>query len=96
MKKLIITILVLILLITVTFVGYTLIKSKQAKTPPDLIIKEGILKTKIGNEYQLDTGSGLVSLTSKQINLTQYMKTKIKVTGTLSGNVLSVTKVEKL
>ncbi len=60
----------------------------------NVVEKTGEVRVKTGDEYILATDSGLVNMTSQKINLDNYMKKKIKVTGMFSGSTLYVDKVE--
>lgn len=56
--------------------------------------REGTLTMKSGEVYLLSTSDEIVNLTSKSINLDNYLKKKIKVTGMFSGDILYVDKLE--
>ena len=56
--------------------------------------REGTLTIKSGEVYLLSTSDGIVNLTSKSVNLDDYLKKKIKVTGMFSGDILYVDKLE--
>lgn len=56
--------------------------------------REGVLRIKSGDVYLLSTGDEIVNLTSTTINLDNYLKKKIKVTGMFSGDILYVDGVE--
>lgn len=56
--------------------------------------REGTLTIKSGDVYLLSTNDEIVNLTSKSINLDNYLKKKIKVTGMFSGDILYVDKIE--
>jgi len=45
---------------------------------------------KVENEYLLKTDSEIVNITSNKINLDNYLKSKISVTGQFSGSTLYV------
>lgn len=58
------------------------------------VTKEGILQTKSSEDYLLSTGDGIVNITSTKVNLDNYLKKKIKVTGMFSGSTLYVDEIE--
>jgi len=60
----------------------------------NIVEKIGEIRVKAGDEYVLSTDLGLVNMTSTKIDLDNYMKKKIKVTGMFSGSTLYVDKVE--
>jgi len=68
--------------------------SDQTKIEENVITKVGIIQTKWGDEYILSTSDGLVNVTSTKINLDDYLKKNIKVTGMFSGSTLYVDDVE--
>ena len=60
----------------------------------NIVEKIGEIRVKAGDEYVLSTDLGLVNMTSTKIDLDNYMKKKIKVTGMFSGATLYVDKGE--
>jgi len=56
--------------------------------------REGTLTVKSGEDYLLSTSEGIVNITSTKVNLDNYLKKKIKVTGMFSGTTLYVDKIE--
>lgn len=58
------------------------------------VTKEGMLTVKSGENYLLSTESGIVNITSTKVNLDNYLKKKIKVTGMFSGDTLYVDNLE--
>lgn len=56
--------------------------------------REGTLTMKSGEVYLLSTNDGIVNLTSTSVNLDNYLKKKIKVTGMFSGDILYVDKLD--
>lgn len=54
----------------------------------------GTITTKTGDEYLLNTTDGIVSITSKKVNLDEYMKKPVRVSGMFSGSTLYVDKIE--
>lgn len=54
----------------------------------------GTIKTKVGNEYLLVTSDGIVNITSNKVNLDNYLKKPIRVSGMFSGSTLYVDKIE--
>jgi PBP1b-binding outer membrane lipoprotein LpoB len=59
-----------------------------------LEVREGVLQIKSGEVYLLSTTDGIVNITSNKVNLDNYLKKKIKVTGMFSGDTLYVDKLE--
>ena len=59
-----------------------------------LVTKSGTLSTKSGDEYLLITDEGIVNITSTKINLDDYLKKQIRVTGMYSGSTLYVDEIE--
>jgi len=64
--------------------------AKQTNIEEALVVKEGTLTMKSGEVYLLSTENGIVNLTSNKVNLDNYLKKKIKVTGMFSGDTLYV------
>lgn len=58
------------------------------------VTKSGTLSTKSGDEYLLVTDDGIVNITSTKINLDNYLKKQISVSGMFSGSTLYVDKIE--
>ncbi|MCX6726955.1 MAG: hypothetical protein NTY75_04105 [Candidatus Shapirobacteria bacterium] len=58
------------------------------------IEKEGVLVTKVGEEYILNSDGDMTNITSNKVYLDNYLKKNIKVTGEFSGSTLYVDKVE--
>ena len=56
--------------------------------------REGTLTIKSGDVYLLSTEDGIVNITSNKVNLDNFLKKKIKVTGMFSGDTLYVDKME--
>lgn len=62
----------------------------------NVVTRTGDIKVKVGNEYLLNTTDGIVNITSKKINLDNYIKKQITVTGMFSGTTLYVDKLEEV
>lgn len=58
------------------------------------VTKIGILQVKSGEVYLLSTSEGIVNITSTKVNLDNYLKKNIKVTGMFSGDTLYVDSLE--
>lgn len=72
-------------------------QSKTSTSPQSLIVeKSGTLQVKTGDSYLLNTSDGIINITSNKVNLDDYLKQKIKVTGGYSGDLLYVDQIEKL
>lgn len=68
--------------------------AKQTKIEEAQVTKSGTISIKSGDEYLLVTDEGIVNITSNKVNLDDYIKKPIKVTGMFSGSTLYVDKVE--
>jgi hypothetical protein len=93
MKKIILG----IMLSTILLSGCGLATSKPATTntiQENVVTKVGTISTKSGDEYLLVTSDGIVNITSNKVNLDNYLKKQIKVTGMFSGSTLYVDKLE--
>lgn len=66
----------------------------EGKLQQNMVVKNGIIQTKSTEGYLLSTGSGIVNITSRKINLDDYMKKNVTVTGMYSGDILYVDKLE--
>ncbi|HOZ81052.1 MAG TPA: hypothetical protein PK370_02405 [Candidatus Woesebacteria bacterium] len=64
------------------------------KMESNIVVKEGEIKTKVGEEYLLSTEEGIVNITSNKVNLDSYLKKSVKVEGMFSGSTLYVDKIE--
>lgn len=92
MKKIILT----LLLSTLILSGCGLATSKQATNQvlqQNVTTKTGTLSTKTSDSYLLTTSDGIVNIASTKVNLDNYMKKKITVTGMYSGDILYVDKL---
>ena len=68
--------------------------AKQTKIEEAQVTKSGTISIKSGEEYLLVTDEGIINLASNKVNLDNYLKKAIKVTGMFSGSTLYVDKVE--
>ncbi|HBP51601.1 MAG: hypothetical protein US68_C0004G0007 [Candidatus Shapirobacteria bacterium GW2011_GWE1_38_10] len=59
-----------------------------------VVSREGTLTIKSGEVYLLSTTEGIVNITSKKVDLDDYLKKRIKVTGMFSGDTLYVDEVK--
>lgn len=64
------------------------------KLEQSVVTKVGTISVKSGEEYLLVTSDGIVNITSNKVNLDNYIKKPIKVTGMFSGSTLYVDKIE--
>ena len=55
---------------------------------------KGTLTTKMGDEYLLNTESGIINITSNIVNLDKEIGKEIKVKGMYSGSTLYVDEIE--
>lgn len=69
-------------------------KTAEEKLQENVVTKEGSILTMSGGEYLLSTKDGVVSIVSNKVDLSNYAKKKIKVTGMFSGSTLYVDKIE--
>ena len=67
---------------------------KNETTVSTIVTKEGTLTIKSNDVYLLLTADGIVNLTSNKVNLDNYLKKKIKVTGMFSGETLYVDEID--
>ncbi|MBU1130164.1 hypothetical protein KKE45_02480 [Patescibacteria group bacterium] len=68
----------------------TINSNTEEKMTENVVVKTGILKTKVGDEWLLQTDSEIINVTSNRYNLDDYMEKKIEVTGMYSGSTLYV------
>jgi hypothetical protein len=68
--------------------------SNQEKIINNIVSKTGTLTMKSGDEYLLSTSDGIVNMTSNKVNLDNYLKKKITVTGQFSGSTLYVDEIK--
>jgi uncharacterized protein YcfL len=59
----------------------------------NVVTKTGIIQAKSAEGYLLNTSDGIVNITSTKVNLDNYMKKNITVTGMYSGDILYVDKI---
>lgn len=89
-----------ILLVLVIFVSGMLLSScgqtstSQEKISNNIVTKTGTLTIKSGEEYLLKTSDGIVNMVSTKVNLDNYMKKKVTVTGMFSGSTLYVDEIK--
>lgn len=72
----------------------TLSACGEVKKGETTVTKTGTLTMKVGNEYLLKTDSEIVNITSNKVNLDNYIKKNISVTGQFSGSTLYVDEVK--
>jgi maltose-binding protein MalE len=58
-------------------------------------VREGKLTVRNGEVYLLSTENGIVNITSNKVNLDNYLKKNIKVTGMFSGDTLYIDELEE-
>jgi uncharacterized protein YcfL len=68
--------------------------SVENKLQQNTVTKTGIIQTKSADGYLLSTSGGIINLTSNKVNLDDYMKKSVTVTGMFSGDILYVDKIE--
>jgi PBP1b-binding outer membrane lipoprotein LpoB len=66
----------------------------QEKVERNVVTKSGEIKSKLGDEWLLQTPDGIVNITSSKVNLDSYMKKKVTVTGMFSGSTLYVDEIK--
>lgn len=71
-------------------------QTKQATVQNLNVEKTGTLQAKIGDEYLLNTPDGMVNINSTKLNLENYLKKKIKVSGQFSGSTLYIDNVSEI
>ena len=74
--------------------GTVATKTTQNKLEESTVTKVGTISAKSGSDYLLITDEGIVNITSTKVDLDNYLKKKITVTGMFSGSTLYVDKVE--
>jgi len=75
--------------------------SLTSKPATNQVVEEGGVATKIGeitiksgDEWLLKTETEIVNLASNKVNLDNYLKKKVKVSGMYSGTTLYVDEIE--
>jgi hypothetical protein len=53
-----------------------------------------VVTTKIGDEYLLKTNDEIVNMTSTKVDLDDYLKKEVTVTGMFSGSTLYVDEIK--
>lgn len=67
------------------------------KQVPDITVEKiGEIKTKVGDEYILSSGSDLVNIASYNVKIDEYMKKKVKVKGSFSGTTLYINEIQEV
>jgi len=66
----------------------------SAKTADLVVEKSGEIRTKVGDEYLLNTDEGIVNITSNKVDLDVYLKKNVTVKGMFSGSTLYVDEVK--
>ncbi|MFZ2152821.1 MAG: hypothetical protein WAV41_02055 [Microgenomates group bacterium] len=69
-------------------------QTTSQKLEQNIVTKVGTISIKSGEEYLLVTDEGIVNITSNKVNLDNYLKKPIRVTGMFSGSTLYVDKIE--
>lgn len=59
------------------------------------VMKNGTLTVKNGEVYLLSTDNGIINITSNKVNLNNYLKKNITVTGMYSGDTLYVDTIKQ-
>lgn len=67
----------------------------QSITKSSVIEKTGQIITKTGDTYIMQVGSDMIDVTSQKINLDNYLKKNIKVSGMFSGTTLYIDSVQE-
>lgn len=75
--------------------GCGLATTKPTTVEDKIVTRSGEIKTKVGDEYLLQTSDEIVNITSNKINLDNYIKKKIEVTGMFSGSTLYVDEIKE-
>lgn len=84
----------IIIILVILFSGIIFSGCGQQTTNQNLTVeKTGLLQTKSGDEYLLNTNEGIVNMTSNKVNLNAYMKKNVKVSGQFSGSTLYVDQI---
>lgn len=70
--------------------------AQQASTQQfqqQVVEKTGTITLKSGNVWLLSTADGIVNITSTKVNLDNYLKKKVTVSGMFSGDTLYVDEI---
>jgi len=79
-----------VLLFSVFFLG-----GCQSTTKNSIVEKTGQIITKSGDEYIMKINDDMVNVTSQKVNLDNYLKKNIKVSGMFSGTTLYIDSVQE-
>lgn len=74
--------------------GMVITTSVENKLQQNVVSKTGVVQAKSTEGYLLNTSDGIVNITSDKVNLDNYMKKNITVTGMFSGDILYVDKIK--
>lgn len=69
-------------------------KTAEEKIQEKIVSKTGVVTTKIGDEYLLKTNDEIVNMTSTKVDLDDYLKKEVTVTGMFSGSTLYVDEIK--
>jgi uncharacterized protein YceK len=96
MKKIVIVALMFMAVTGLSGCGITVPKqaTTEQKLQDNVVTKTGTIMTKTETDYLLSTTDGMTNITSTKVNLDNYMKKKVTVTGMFSGTTLYVDKIE--
>jgi len=72
----------------------TTTKTAEEKIQEKTVTKTGTISAKMGDEWLLNTEDGVVNMTSNKVDLDNYLKKKVTVTGMFSGTTLYVDKIQ--
>jgi PBP1b-binding outer membrane lipoprotein LpoB len=81
------------IILVLLFSCFILSSCTQTKNIEATVTKTGTLTMKVGEDYLLKTDSGIINITSTKVNLDNYIKKKISVTGQFSGSTLYVDEI---
>lgn len=78
----------------ILFLSLFLSACGSAKTADLVVEKSGEIRTKVGDEYLLNTDEGIVNITSNKVDLDAYLKKNVTVKGMFSGSTLYVDEIK--
>ncbi len=65
------------------------------KNSGGVVVVSGEIKAKTGDEFVMSSNGEMVNITSKKVNLDQYLLKKVEVEGMFSGSTLYVDKIKE-
>ena len=69
---------------------------QSGSTKSAIVEKTGQIITKTGDDYIMQVGGEMVNVASQKLNLDNYLKKNIKVSGMFSGTTLYIDSLEEV